>query len=84
MTMAAHGLHPALDLRLVGRLAPDVLQAAAKGFPGNDGIAFHQGIVLGNPERRYRVTDAAVHDSQVIEELLAPDNTASGVWANSA
>ena len=34
--------------------------------------------------RRYRVTDAAVHDSQVIEELLTSDNTASGVWADSA
>ena len=34
--------------------------------------------------RRYRVTDAAVHDSQVIEELLVSDNTASGVWADSA
>ena len=33
--------------------------------------------------RRYRVTDAAVHDSQVVEELLTPDNTASGVWADS-
>ncbi len=33
--------------------------------------------------RRYRVTDAAVHDSQVLEELLALDNTASGVWAAS-
>ena len=28
--------------------------------------------------RRYRVTDAAMHDSQVIEELLTSDNTASG------
>ncbi len=34
--------------------------------------------------RRYRVTDAAVHDSQVLDELLTSDNTASGVWANSA
>ena len=34
--------------------------------------------------RRYRVTDATVHDSQVIEELLTSDNTASGVWADSA
>ena len=34
--------------------------------------------------RRYRVTDASVHDSQVVEELLASDNTASGVWADSA
>ena len=34
--------------------------------------------------RRYQVTDAAVHDSQVLEELLTSDNTASGVWADSA
>ena len=30
------------------------------------------------------MTDAAVHDSQVLEELLSSDNTASGVWADSA
>ena len=34
--------------------------------------------------RRYQVTDAAVHDSQVIEELLSSDNTAKDVWADSA
>ena len=34
--------------------------------------------------RRYRVTDAAVHDSQVMADLLSSDNTASGVWADSA
>ena len=34
--------------------------------------------------RRYRVTDAAVHDSQVLEALLSSDNTARGVWADSA
>ena len=34
--------------------------------------------------RRYRVTDAAVHDSQVLDALLASDNTASGVLADSA
>ena len=34
--------------------------------------------------RLYRVTDASVHDSQVLEELLTSDNTASGVWADSA
>ena len=34
--------------------------------------------------RRYQVTDAAVHDSQVIEDVLDPDNTASHVWADSA
>jgi transposase, IS5 family len=34
--------------------------------------------------RRYTVTDAARHDSQELEALLDPDNTASGVWADSA
>jgi IS5 family transposase len=34
--------------------------------------------------RRYQVTAAAVHDSQVVEGILDPDNTASGVWADSA
>ena len=31
--------------------------------------------------RRYQVTDAAVHDSQVVDDILDPDNTASEVWA---
>ena len=30
------------------------------------------------------LTDAAVHDSQVLDDILNPDNTASGVWADSA
>jgi len=30
------------------------------------------------------VTDAAVHDSQVVEDILDPNNTASDVWADSA
>ena len=34
--------------------------------------------------RRYRVTDAAVHDSRVVDDILDPDNTASDVWADSA
>lgn len=34
--------------------------------------------------RRYKVTDAAVHDSQAMEDILDPDNTASDVWADSA
>ncbi len=34
--------------------------------------------------RRYHVTDAAVHDSQVVDDILDPDNTASEVWADSA
>ena len=34
--------------------------------------------------RRYQVTDAAVHDSQVVDDILDADNTASDVWADSA
>lgn len=34
--------------------------------------------------RRYDVTDASVHDSQVVEPIIDEDNTASGVWADSA
>jgi transposase, IS5 family len=34
--------------------------------------------------RRYQVTPASVHDSQVIDDVLDPDNTASDVWADSA
>ena len=30
------------------------------------------------------MTDAAVHDSQVFEQLLDPKNTNGGVWADSA
>lgn len=34
--------------------------------------------------RRYHVTDAALHDSQAVDELLMRANTASGVWADAA
>lgn len=34
--------------------------------------------------RRYAVSDAALHDSQVFEELLDPTNTSREVWADSA
>lgn len=34
--------------------------------------------------RRYKVTDASVHDSQVLDDVLDDDNTASEVWADSA
>ena len=33
--------------------------------------------------RRYVVSTASVHDSQKLEDVLDPDNTASGVWADS-
>lgn len=34
--------------------------------------------------RRYSVTNAAVHDSQVLGELLDSENTGDGLWADSA
>jgi IS5 family transposase len=34
--------------------------------------------------RRYQATPASVHDSQVVDDVLDPDNTASDVWADSA
>jgi len=34
--------------------------------------------------RNYAVTDASVHDSQVFDELLDPDNSSRDVWADSA
>lgn len=34
--------------------------------------------------RRYHVTDASVHDSQVVKVILDANNTASDVWADSA
>ncbi len=29
------------------------------------------------------MTDAAVHDSRVVNDILDPDNTASDVWADT-
>ncbi len=34
--------------------------------------------------RRYAVTDAAVHDSQVLEEVLLPKTAGRDVWADAA
>ena len=34
--------------------------------------------------RRYAVSPASVHDSRKLDDVLDPDNTAGGVWADSA
>ena len=34
--------------------------------------------------RRYHVSDAALHDSQAVDDLLMRGNTGSGVWADAA
>jgi hypothetical protein len=57
-----------------------------------DRLSFMRFLGLGLEDRvpdaktvwRYRETDAAVHDSQVLDDILDPDNTASDVWADSA
>ena len=45
---------------------------------------YHESLGNVTPADVYQVTDAAVHDSQVVEDILDPDNTASDVWADSA
>ncbi len=49
------------------------------GYKNHINIDRHHKLV-----RRYEVTDASVHDSQVIGDILDADNTASSVWADSA
>lgn len=34
--------------------------------------------------RRYYVSDAALHDSQAVDQLMTRGNTGSGVWADAA
>mgnify|MGYP006287457487 CR=1 FL=1 len=34
--------------------------------------------------RKYKVTDAAVHDSKVFEQILDQDNSSKDIWADSA
>jgi transposase, IS5 family len=34
--------------------------------------------------RRYKVTDASVHDSQALDSLLDPNNDSQATWADSA
>jgi IS5 family transposase len=49
------------------------------------GYKNHVGVDVGGKFiRNWAVTDAAVHDSQIFEELLGEDNTSRDVWADSA
>lgn len=34
--------------------------------------------------RKYKVTDASVHDSQAVDDALDPDNDSQDIWADSA
>ncbi len=49
------------------------------GYKNHISIDVNYGFV-----RRYEVTDAAVHDSQVLGTLLDDENEGSGIWADSA
>ena len=49
------------------------------GYKNHLGIDRRHGFI-----RRFAVTDAASHDGRQLGRLLDPDNTASGVWADSA
>ncbi len=49
------------------------------GYKNHVGIDVEHGLI-----RRYSVTDAAVHDSQQLGNLLDQDNAADSLWADSA
>jgi IS5 family transposase len=49
------------------------------GYKDHIGIDAEHGLI-----RRYAVTDAAVHDSQVLGQLLDADNQSDMIWADSA
>lgn len=49
------------------------------GYKNHVSIDAEYGLI-----RQYQVTDAAVHDSQVLGHLLDDDNEADSVWADSA
>lgn len=49
------------------------------GYKDHIGIDAEYGLI-----RRYTVTDASVHDSQVLGQLLDEDNESDEIWADSA
>lgn len=49
------------------------------GYKDHIGIDAEYGLI-----RRYAVTDASVHDSQVLGQLLDEDNESDEIWADSA
>ena len=60
-------------------------------FPTSKHAKFHHGykthVNLDRKHklvRRYHVTDAALHDSQAVDQLLMQGNTGAGVWADAA
>jgi IS5 family transposase len=49
------------------------------GYKNHLGVDRRHGFI-----RSFTVTDAATHDGRQLGRLLDPDNTASGVWADTA
>ena len=79
--------------RDAGRLGGQAGKAAPKGCRGAVDQEARQEPLYKNHVnvdrrhklvRRYHVSDAAEHDSQVLDDILDGDNTALGVWADSA
>jgi IS5 family transposase len=60
--------------------APQVdIAVPAFGYRNHVGIDRRHGLI-----RRWTATDAAAHDGARLGDLLDPDNTASGVWADTS
>jgi IS5 family transposase len=84
----------------IDRDARWTLKRGRKRPPGNDPVSRHQAIEIAVPIYGYKnhvgidrihglirtwtVTHAAAHDGGQLEQLLDSDNTASGVWADTA
>ena len=55
--------------------------------PGKSHCGYKTHVNVERPHkliRRYHVSDAAVHDSQAVDQLLTRGSTESGVWADAA
>jgi IS5 family transposase len=61
------------------RRAQSELVIPVFGYKNHLGIDRRHGFI-----RSFTVTDAAAHDGRQLGRLLDPDNTASGVWADTA
>lgn len=58
-----------------------MIKTRARGFRNKNQISID---VEHKLIRNWAVTDAAVHDSNIIEELIGENNSSRSTWANSA
>jgi IS5 family transposase len=74
-------------LHLVGRLWPDLFKSRRRLEAENLFLRHQLSIALRRaPDliRKWDATDASVHDSQKLDDVLDLSNTGKGVWADSA